>query len=251
MPNRPRVRLLNIHFDDVTMEDVLQLRQGTILTAHVDAAVKLQDDREFHDLLDRFDVITCDSQILYFAAKLLRRPLRERVSGSDYFPLFYRRYADDPSVTIFLCGAIGDIAQRAMRTINEKVGREMVVGAYGPRLGWLEDPAEIDRVIAMINESGASVLVVGVGTPNEGFFIHRYRDQLPAVRLFLPLGGTIDYEAGAVRRPPPVVTRLGLEWLWRLVLQPRRRWKRYLVHQPRVFYYLALDAVGRYRDPFA
>ena len=123
------------------MDELLDKREGTILTLHVDMIAKFQKNRELYDLGSRFDVVTCDSQILYFASKLLRTPFKERVSGSDYFPKFYERYAERPGITIFLCGAEGDIAQRAMDKINAKVGREMIVGGYGPPLGYENDPA--------------------------------------------------------------------------------------------------------------
>lgn len=246
-----RLRILNADIDNVTMEELLLKREGTILTLHVDMIAKLQTDREFYDLARKFDVVTCDSQILYFAARAMGLPLRERVSGSDYFPKFYTRYKDDSSVTIYLCGAMGDIAERAMARINEKVGRRMVVGAYGPPEDYETRPGEIDRIVNGIRDSEATVLVVGLGVPKQERFIFKYREQLPNVRLFLPLGGTIDYEAGDVKRPPRWITEAGLEWFFRLAREPRRRWHRYLVHQPPVIYHLIRQARGTYRDPFA
>ena len=71
------------------------------------------------------------------------------------------------------------------------------------------------------------------------------------MKTFLPLGGTIDYEAGTLERPAPWVTNSGLEWLYRLVREPRQRWRRYLVHQPPVLWLLALQRLGLYRNPFA
>jgi exopolysaccharide biosynthesis WecB/TagA/CpsF family protein len=248
---RRTVRLLNVDVDDVTMDEVLDVRDGAILTLHVDSLAKLQKDRRFYEAVRSFDVVTCDSQILYFAARLLGTPVRERVSGSDYLPRLYSRYAGDPGTTIFLCGAGPGIAEEAARRINAKVGRDVVVGTYSPPPGWIDDPAEVDHMIELINESKATVLVLGLAAGQQEVFIQRHRRDLPAVRLLLPLGGTIDYEAGAVRRPPPFVTTLGLEWLWRLVRQPGRRWRRYLVHQPPVLYHLARQRLGRYRDPFA
>ena len=245
-----RSRLLNAEIDRITMDELLARREGTVLTLHVDMLGKLQRDREFYDLLQRFDVVTCDSQIMYFAARIMRRGIPERVSGSDYFPEFYSRYRDDPAVTIFLCGAMNNVAEQAMAKINAKVGRQIVVGAYGPPPNFESNPDEVDKVIRRIDESGASVLVVGLGAPRQERFIFDYRHLLPKVRLFLPLGGTIDYEAGQVRRPPAWVTTVGLEWCWRLLLEPRRRWKRYLVQQPPVLLKLAADAVGLYRNPF-
>jgi N-acetylglucosaminyldiphosphoundecaprenol N-acetyl-beta-D-mannosaminyltransferase len=248
---RGRVRLLNIDVDDVTMSELLDtLQEGSLLTLHVDMIMKLQKDREFYEILPHFDVITCDSQVLFLAAKVLGTPLRERVSGSDFFPLFCSRHQDDPSVTVFLCGGRPGVADLAARRINARVGREMVVGTDSPPFDFELNPGEVDRMVARINESRASALVVGLGAGRQEKFIVRQRDRLPHVRLFLPLGGTIDYEAGALKRPPPWVTTAGLEWLYRLALEPRERWHRYVVHQPPVLLLLAQQWLGRYQNPF-
>jgi len=249
-PARPRVRILNVDFDDITMDELLERTEGTIITVHVDSAAKVQKDRGFYDLVGQFDVVTCDSQILTWAAKWLGTPVQERVSGSDYLPRFYTKYADDPSITMFLCGAMPGIAEVAQQKINEKVGREMVVGTYSPPPGWYDDPDHIQRVIDMIDASGATVLIMGVAAGIQERFIIGHGPRLAHVKLLLPLGGTIDYEAGAVVRPPSWVTDAGLEWLWRLVREPKRRWRRYLLHQPPVLWHLLMQKLGRYRDPF-
>ena len=128
-----KVRLLNVEVDNISMEELVKsFRQGVLLTLHVDSIMKLQKDREFYELIPKFDVITCDSQILTIAARLLGTPLKARVSGSDYFPRFYARYRDDPSVTVFICGGAPGVAEIAQRKINEKVGRRMVVGNSAP-----------------------------------------------------------------------------------------------------------------------
>jgi N-acetylglucosaminyldiphosphoundecaprenol N-acetyl-beta-D-mannosaminyltransferase len=247
-----KVRLLNVDVDDVSMDELVErVREGVILTLHVDSIMKLQTDREFYQLLPKFDVITCDSQILTLAARLLRTPLQERVSGSDYFPRFYARYKDDPAVTIFICGGAPGIAETARRKINARVGREMVIGSYAPSLDYDRSPEEIEQLIAQINQSAATVLVVGLGGGRQEKFIFRYRDRMPRVRLFLPLGGTIDYEAETLRRPPTWITNAGFEWLYRVLREPRQRWRRYFVHQPPVLFLLARQLLGTYRDPFA
>jgi exopolysaccharide biosynthesis WecB/TagA/CpsF family protein len=212
--------------------------------------MKLQKDREFYELIPRFDVITCDSQVLTLAARLLGTPLKERVSGSDYFPRFYARYRNDPSVTVFICGGAPGVAELACRKINAKVGRQMVVGTCAPSRDYDRNPDEIDQLISQINRSGATVLVVGLGGGRQEKFIFRYRDRMPGVQLFLPLGGTIDYEAETLRRPPAWITDAGLEWLYRLLREPRQRWYRYLVHQPPVLYLLARQLTGTYSNPF-
>jgi N-acetylglucosaminyldiphosphoundecaprenol N-acetyl-beta-D-mannosaminyltransferase len=246
------VRLLNADVDDITMDELVEtFRHGVMLTLHVDSIMKLQKDPEFYRLLPRFDVVTCDSQILVTAARLLGTPLQERVSGSDYFPRFYTRYKDDPSVTVFICGGDPGVAEIARRNVNAKVGREMVVGTIAPSREYDRRPEEIERIITQINESRATVLVVGLGGGRQEKFIFGYRDRLPGIKLFLPLGGTIDYEAESLKRPPAWVTNAGLEWLYRVLREPRQRWRRYLLHQPPFLYLFARQLMGLYRNPFA
>lgn len=247
-----KVRLLNVDIDDVTMDELVEsFREGMLLTVHVDMIMKLQKDREFYQLLPEFDVVTCDSQILFAAARILGTPLRERVSGSDFFPRFYQKHKDDPGVTVFLCGGAPGVAGIAQKKINAKVGREMVVGTDSPPFDYDQKPAVIEEMIAKINASRASVLLVGLGAGRQEKFMVRHRDRMPHVRTFLPLGGTIDYEAQTLPRPSPWVTTAGLEWLYRLLSEPRQRWRRYLVHQPPVLYQLSRQRLGLYRNPFA
>jgi exopolysaccharide biosynthesis WecB/TagA/CpsF family protein len=247
-----RVRLLNVDVDDVSMDELVEtFRQGVMLTLHVDMIMKLQKDGEFYRLLPKFDVITCDSQILTLAARLLGTPFKERVSGSDYFPRFYLRYKDDPSMRVFICGGAPGVAEVARRKVNAKVGREMIVGTNSPSKDYERRADEVEEVIGQINASGATVLVIGLGGGRQEKFIFQYRDRLPGIKLFLPLGGTIDYEAESLKRPPAWITNAGLEWLYRLLREPRQRWHRYIVHQPPFLYLIARQLLGVYRNPFA
>ena len=249
---RRKVSLLNAYVHDVTMDEVVNdFREGLLLTLHVDMIMKLQQDREFHDILDQFDLITCDSQIMFFATKFLGAPVQERVSGSDYFPRFYMAHKDDPDVTVFLCGGKPGIAELAAKNVNAKVGRRMIVGTDAPPFDFETREGEIDRMIDVINASGATVCLVGLGGGRQEKFIVKYRHRMPGVKLWLPLGGTIDYESGTFARPPVWITEWGFEWLYRLVKEPRQRWHRYVVHEPPFLWAILKQKLGRYRDPFA
>lgn len=250
--NRERIRLLNVDIDNLTMDELVEsFDEGLLLTLHVDMIMKLQQDREFYELLPQFDVITCDSQILVAAAKLLGTPFKERVSGSDYFPRFYEKHKHNHNVTVFICGGAPGVAEIARRNINSKAGREMIVGTDSPPKDFDTSPGEIDRMVARINASKASVLLVGLGAGRQEKFMVKNRDRFPYVKTFLPLGGTIDYEAGTLARPAGWITDAGLEWLYRVVREPRQRWRRYFLHQPPALYHLVKQKMGRYRNPFA
>lgn len=250
-PTYKQVQMLNAYVHDISMDDLVEnFTEGAMLTLHVDMIMKLQQDRDFYNIIDQFDVITCDSQIMYFATKFLGTPVRERVSGSDYFPKFYMHHKDNPDITVFLCGGKPGIAAMAMENVNAKVGRKMIVGVDAPDFNFDTNPAEIERMIAAINESGATVCLVGLAGGRQEKFIMKYRDQMPGVKLWLPLGGTIDYESGTFGRPPGWVTEGGLEWLYRLIKEPRARFHRYVVHEPPFLWAVLKQKLGWYKDPF-
>ena len=248
----PRVPMLNAWVHDISMDDLVEgLREGVLLTLHVDMIMKLQRDAEFHALLPEFDVITCDSQIMYFATHFLGTPVQERVSGSDYFPKFYTRYARDPSVTVFLLGGKEGVAEKAAKNVNARVGREMITGAYAPAFDFETREGELERMIAAVNDSGATVCLVGLGGGRQEKWIMAHKDRMPGVRLWLPLGGTIDYESGDFARPPAWITEWGFEWLYRLIREPRARFHRYVVHEPPFLWAVLKQRFGLYRDPIS
>ena len=226
-----QVNILNVPIDNLTMGDLLEkLRYGgVVFTPNVDHLIKLQKDREFNHVYQQADYRVCDSQLVMFASRFLGNPLREKISGSDLFPAFYKYYQHDPSVKIFLLGGLEGVAATARRKINAKAGREIVIDTYSPPFGFEQDPVECRKIIDLVNNSGANVLAVGVGAPKQEKWICQYKSQLTAIQTFFAIGATIDFEAGNVARAPEWMSTAGLEWLYRLLKEPKRLWKRYLV----------------------
>jgi exopolysaccharide biosynthesis WecB/TagA/CpsF family protein len=246
-----KIQLLNVAIDNLTMEELLaRFDRGTLCTIHSDMLMWLQKDRDFYEIAKNYDYVTCDSQILAFATRLLGTPVKERISGSDFLPRFYEYHRDNTDITLFLLGGLGDVADRARESINRKVGRNIVVGSFSPPLGAEKSDAACRDMVDRINTSMASVLVLGLGTPKQEHFLERYRAMMPHVRIFLPLGGALDYEAGAMKRPPAWVSNMGLEWAYRIAQEPRKRWRRYLVDDMPVIPLILKQKTGRYRNPF-
>lgn len=229
--NYSRVNILNIPIDNIGMYDLLnELRHGgVVFTPNVDHLMKLQKDREFYRVYQDADYRVCDSQLIMYASRFLDQPIKEKVSGSDLFPAFYQCYSKDEEVTIFLLGGLEGVAAKARHRINTKVGRNMVVECYSPPFGFEQDPIECAKIIEMVNNSGATVLAVGVGAPKQEKWIGQYRFNFVNIKTFFAIGATIDFEAGNLRRAPAWMSSAGLEWLYRLLLEPGRLWKRYLV----------------------
>jgi exopolysaccharide biosynthesis WecB/TagA/CpsF family protein len=226
-----RVNILNIAIDNISMRELLERLKtgGVVFTPNVDHLIKLQKDREFYRIYQNADYRVCDSQLVLFASRFLGQPIREKISGSDLFPAFYQYYSRDEEVKIFLLGGLEGVAKRARHNINSKVGRNMVVDTYSPPFGFEYDPLECQKIVDIINNSGANVLAVGVGAPKQEKWIDRYRYSLNKISTFLAIGATINFEAGDVKRAPVWMSTAGLEWLYRLVSEPSRLWRRYLV----------------------
>lgn len=144
-----------------------RLDKGVLITPNVDHLVKLQRDKEFYEVCQQAEWVVCDSKILYLLSKLLKHPLPEAIPGSSFFTTYYLYHKDDPDCKIFLLGAMDGVAQKAMERINEKVGRQIVVGAYSPSYGFEKKNEENKSIYEMINKSGANVVLVGVGCPKQ------------------------------------------------------------------------------------
>ena len=246
-----KVKILNVRIQSITENGLLDsLKEGVLVTPNVDHLVKLQRDKEFYDVYQQAEWVVCDSKILYQLSKLLKHPLPEAIPGSSFFTAFYLHHKDNPNCKIFLLGAKEGVAQKAMKRINQRVGREIIVGAHSPSFGFEKKEDECKELIDIVNKSGANVLLVGVGAPKQEKWIMKYREKMPNVDIFMALGATIDFEAGTLKRAPAFWQKIGMEWLYRCLQEPKRLFKRYFVDDMQFFYYFMRQLLGIYRNPF-
>jgi exopolysaccharide biosynthesis WecB/TagA/CpsF family protein len=228
-----KVTILNAEIDNLTeLEALQQIKQGVVFTPNVDHLILLQNDPSFLKVYETADYKLCDSKILYYVSRFLGSPVKEKLSGSDFFPAFCNYHKDNEEIKVFLLGAKEGVAAQAQENINAKLGREIIVGSHSPSFGFEKNEEECLKIIEEINSSGATVLAVGVGAPKQEKWIHQYKDKLPNIKIFFAIGATIDFEAGNKKRAPKWVTEVGLEWLYRLLSEPKRLWKRYLIGGP-------------------
>lgn len=246
-----KVNVLNIKVHNISKPDLLNnLTDGILVTPNVDHLVRLQHDRDFYKIYKEADWVVCDSKIVAIALKFLGSPVQEAIPGSSFFSEYYTYHKNRVDVKIFLLGAADGIADRARININQKIGREIVVGAHSPSYGFEINDQESRNIVDLINRSSATVLVVGVGAPKQEKWIFKYKDKFSNIKLFMPLGATIDFEAGNIRRAPTIFQKLALEWFYRMCVDPKRLIKRYLVDDLPFFYYIILQKIGKYTDPF-
>lgn len=244
--HRRRTPLLDIWVDDLSMGELLDEmaagRAGVVFTLNPDHLYHLRRDPAFLHAYRSADIVTLDSHYVRLALRLLGRRAAHRLPGSDIVPAFCACHGADPRQRVFLLGARPGVAQRARERINARAGRELVVGAHGPSMNFVDDPAETQAVIEQIDASGANVLFVGLGAPKQEIWIAGARARLPKVRVFMGVGATLDYEAGTVTRAPAPWRRVGLEWFYRVASEPRRYLMRYVRCAPFAWWML-LDAL--------
>jgi len=246
-----RIPILNVKVDNISKQDLLaHFKEGVLVTPNVDHLMKLQRDKEFYEIYKKAEYVTVDSKIVFLALKFLGTPVKEVITGSDFFPSFYNYHKDNKDVKIFLLGAMEGVADKAMTDINKKIGWPIVIGAHSPSFGFEKHEDECDKIIDIINETRANVLVVGVGAPKQEKWIYKYKDRLTHVKIHLAIGATIDFEAGNIRRAPKFMQIIAMEWLYRLYKEPKRMWKRYIIEDMPFFNLILKQKKGKYKNPF-
>lgn len=245
------VHILNVRVDNITAEELLHsLKKGVLVTPNVDDIMKHQRDREFHECARKAEYSVCDSRIVQFASRILGKPLKEAIPGSSFFPMYCDYHAKDKNVKVFLFGAKEGVADIAKEKINKRIGRDIIVGTYSPPFGFEKDEKECEHIVDILRRTTANVVLVGLGNPKQTKWIYKYKDRLPNIDVFMALGATIDFEAGNVKRAPKIIQKIGMEWLYRLMKEPRRLFHRYIIEDMPFFGLLAKQVIGIYKNPF-
>lgn len=189
----------------------------------------LENDPAYRRALEAADYLLPDGSGLAIAAQLAGVEMGENLNGTDLFPEICRNAAAT-ELPIYLLGGRPGVAAGAARAMRSMFPELTVAGT---RHGfWKHDSAEEDALIEEINESGAAILFVGMGVPMQEKWIARVRHRLTA-RVVLGVGGLFDYYSGMVARAPMLMRMVGCEWAWRLLLEPRRLFVRYVLGNPR------------------
>ncbi|MGX4803383.1 WecB/TagA/CpsF family glycosyltransferase [Bradyrhizobium guangdongense] len=196
-----------------------------ISTPNVNFLVKSQCNAAFRESILASDLCLVDGMPLIWIAKFLRIPIKERIAGSDLFGRLKARRDMGPRIRVFLFGGQDDLVAKVGDILNATNSGMQCVGALNPGFGTIEEMSS-PQIIEAINESGADLLAVFLGAEKaQAWLMHNHRSLRPPVRA--QFGATINFEAGTVRRAPPLLRSTGFEWLWRIKEEPHL-WRRYL-----------------------
>jgi len=242
------VRLLGVRITPTTMAQVLDkarrfIAEGAphmIVTSDASGVMAAQDDDDLRRIMDEADIVTADGQGVVLAARLLNVPVRERVSGVDIVQRLCE-VAVGERRSVFLLGAADGVAEKAARKLHQAVPGLEVAGVQHGYFTPEEEPAIVERIRA----AKPGVLFVAFGIPRQEKWIRAHLEEL-GVPVCIGVGGSLDVISGRLKRAPAWMRRCGLEWLFRVLQEPRRLPR--LKALPRMAW-LALQALAKGDSP--
>lgn len=225
----PSVEILGVTVHAVSIKSAVYaiealIEQGgpsMVITADTSGIVLAQHDRQWMDIMNGANLVTPDSIGVVWAARRLGTPIRERVTGVDLMDILCSRAAQK-GYRVCLLGAAPGVAAQAARRMQERHPGLIVVGATH---GYLS-PAEEAEVVREIRSLNVDILFVAMGIPKQEKFIFEHLYEM-AAKVSIGVGGSFDVWSGNVRRAPKLIRAMRLEWLWRLLLNPRK-WRKAL-----------------------
>lgn len=241
--------VLGVRVDEVQIDDAIayseawinqQERCHYIAVTGMHGVMEARDDPAFKDILNSADLVVPDGMPLVWLGRLRGFTLPRRVYGPEFMWNFCKQTAPKGYRHFFYGGQPG-VPERLAELFRQKFCGLQVAGAYSPPFHALS-PQEDEEVVAMINRAAADVLWVGLSTPKQERWMHEHRMRLK-VPVVVGVGAAFDIHSGMKRQAPVFMREHGLEWLFRLFQEPRRLWKRYLVHGSEFTVCLALETL--------
>ena len=230
----PSLTLLGVRMRNTTMDEALDWVMqrvadkvpSTMAFVNPDCLNKACVDKDYRAALASAARVLPDGFGIHLACRLKGETLAANLNGTDLFPRLCQRAAAE-NVRLYLLGARPGIAAAAGA---EMMRRYPGLRSAGTRAGYFEDE-ETPAVIDEINRSGADVLLVAMGAPQQELWLRDHAAALrPSVRM--GVGGLFDFYSGRIRRAPAWLRNVGMEWTWRLLMEPRRMWRRYILGNP-------------------
>jgi len=231
-----QILLFGTAIDNLTMGQAVERVRELLMNGHgryyvttpnVDHIIRLQRDPVFRRAYAGAALVLADGMPVVWASRPLGRPLRARVCGADLLP-YVCELAASLERSVFLLGGRVGAAERAAENLRRRYPRLLIAGTCCPPMGFERDPSEERHVVERVNGARPDVLAIGLGSPKQELWIAARQTQLD-FGVALCVGAAIDYAAQMVRRAPRWMQQSGFEWLWRLMQEPRRMWKRYLI----------------------
>jgi N-acetylglucosaminyldiphosphoundecaprenol N-acetyl-beta-D-mannosaminyltransferase len=230
--NYTKINFLSIPVDALTMQQTIDvIDRGIQSNRHIQhmvinagKVVAMRKHRDLYESVVNSDLINADGQSIVWAARFLGKQLPERVTGIDLMENLVK-LAHQKGYKCFFFGAKEEVVSKMVANYSEKYSPDVIAGY---RNGYYAKEEEED-IANQINESGANLLFVAMCSPKKEVFLNNYKHILRKVNITMGVGGSFDVIAGFTQRAPLWMQKIGMEWLFRFMQEPKRMWRRYLI----------------------
>jgi N-acetylglucosaminyldiphosphoundecaprenol N-acetyl-beta-D-mannosaminyltransferase len=204
--------------------------RGTVLNVNANCLNLLYADAALRGFFEEADLVFCDGAGVMLAARLLGERIPERITYADW-AWRLAAFAEAENLSLFLLGAAPGVTERAAHSLRRLHPGLRISGAEHGYFDHSPGSQENDAILHRINAAAPDILIVGLGMPLQERWLMQNRDAIDA-KVALTGGAVFDYVSGGLRRGPRLLTDNGFEWLARLIVEPRRLWRRYLIGNP-------------------
>ncbi|MDR6670313.1 WecB/TagA/CpsF family glycosyltransferase [Rhizobium sp. 1399] len=242
-----RVSAVNLKSATGLIEKVIEDgRKEYVCVRDAHGIVRCQKDPELRSIHNRAFLVTPDGMPLVWALKHAGHVESDRVYGPDLMLSVFNA-GSSKGLRHFLYGATAETLEQLQARLLAKFPQARIVGSYAPPFRQLSVQEETD-IADRLNRSGADIIWVGLSTPKQELWMARMRDRLEAPML-IGVGAAFDFHAGLKRQAPRIIQRSGFEWVFRLLCEPRRLWRRYALVVPTFISLTAFQRLGLRKFP--
>lgn len=234
--------LLGVKISKLSLSSLLEQLTETIRTdqkaiisyVNIHALNTAYENIRFRHFLNNANLVFCDGFGVKLGGRLVGQPIPARFTPPDWIDAL-SHVCTQNNFSMFILGAKPGVADKAAKRLQERFPMLRIVGVHHGYFDKSTGNQENEQVIKMINTVKPNVLLVGFGMPTQEYWLEENWQRIQA-NIALPIGAAIDYIAGEVPRGPRLMTDYGFEWLSRLIIEPRRLWKRYIIGNPLFFW---------------
>lgn len=234
-----KVNLFDIKVDNVTMSEAIGVvkkriekkEKSRVYFVNADCFNKMHTDMKYYRTVQNGHFIFGDGSGVKLGGKITGQEVADNVNGTDMLPLLAKMCGDN-GFSIFFLGAQEGVAQKAAEKLKERFPKFTVAGTHH---GFFDKNKESGKIIEIINKSGADILLVAFGAPHQEVWIDSYFKELNCSVMF-GVGGLFDFFSGRIPRAPGWMRVFGIEWVYRLIQEPKRMWRRYILGNPLFVY---------------
>jgi len=227
-----RVNFIGIPLDNLSMSETLDRIENAILNnkqihhcvINAGKVVKMQSDEKLQESVISSDIINADGMSIVWAARFLGHKIKERVAGIDLMNNLVA-LAHKKKYKCFFLGAKEPVVKKIVDYYSDKYSNQVIAGYRNGYFDNNEEKIIVDQII----KSKANLLFVAMTSPKKEFFLNKHKNELKSVNLIMGVGGSFDVVSGEVKRAPLFMQKIGLEWFYRFVQEPKRMWRRYLI----------------------